>query len=246
MSLRLLFYTKLEPRASRPVRRLRYDPSVSIAIVIPVLGRPQRAAAVFASVEQATTVEHRVAFVCSPFDWNEHAACAATGADVFVVEWEPDRADWAKKINHVYRRTDEDWVFLAADDLRFHKGWDVAALQAHVETDARVIGTNDLANPRVIRGEHSTHTLVHRSYADALGTIDGPGEIVSEAYDHQFCDDELVLTAKRREEWAFASASVVEHLHPYFRKGKMDETYKKATRATREDSRVFADRKRRI
>jgi hypothetical protein len=219
---------------------------VSIAVVIPVLDRPQSAARVFASVEAATTVAHRVVFACSPSDEKEITACRATGADVFVADWEPHRGDWAKKINHVYRNSDEDWVFLAADDLRFRAGWDVAAIQTHVETEARVIGTNDLANPRVIRGEHSTHTLVHRSYADALGTIDGPGEIVSEAYDHQFCDDELVLTAKRREEWAFSHGSVVEHLHPYFRKGAMDATYRKATRATREDSRLFAMRRTRI
>lgn len=220
---------------------------MSIVVVIPVLDRPRRPRKLYENVLAATKTEHRLVFACSLGDEAEILACQGTGADVFVTHWHADRADWAKKINHVYRYlSDEDWIFLGADDLRFEQGWDVAALQTHVETGARVIGTNDLANPRVTAGQHSTHTLVHRSYADQHGTIDGPGEIVSEAYDHQFCDDELVMTAKRRGEWAFSKGARVEHQHPYFKTARMDATYKKALRATREDSRTFAERRRRI
>lgn len=217
-----------------------------VHIVIPVLGRPKRAAAVYESAS-ATTVPHEITFACSPGDKRQIEACDATGAWVFVSDWRPDRADWARKINAVYRdHSDAPWLLLGADDLTFHPGWAEAALEVGERTGAGVVGTNDLSNPRVIAGRHSTHPLVRRSYADDLGTIDGPGQVVAEVYDHQFADDELVATAQRRHKWAFARGAHVEHLHPYFGKGAMDATYRKALRATRADQQLFSERRRLI
>lgn len=113
-------------------------------------------------------------------------------------------------------------------------------------TGAGVIGTNDLGNPRVLAGRHSTHPLVSRRYANEMGTLDGPGQVVAEVYDHQYCDDELVLTAQRRAEWAFAREAVVEHLHPFFGKAEMDATYDKAIAKTADDRATFMRRRRQL
>jgi hypothetical protein len=216
--------------------------NAEILIAIPVLGRPWRAASVYESATGATDVPHRVVFLVSPADDAQRAACVATGAEVIDVSWSPGPGDWARKINAAYYRSDEPWIFLGADDLCFCDGWASAALAVGEETDAGVVGTNDDGNPRVKAGQHSTHPLVRRSYVDALGTIDGIG-ILCEQYDHQYSDDELVETAKSRGAWAFARDAEVEHLHPYFGKAEMDETYEKALRATQADKTLFERRR---
>ncbi len=212
-----------------------------LLLIIPVLGRPARARPLYESASQATDVPHRILFVCSPNDLEQTHACVATGADVELVPWEAGWGDWARKVNLAYRISDEPWLFLGADDLCFCEGWASKALAR--AADFGVVGTNDLGNPRVLRGEHSTHPLVRRSYADEHGTIDGPG-VVCEEYDHQFVDDELVETAKARGAWTFAEDAWVEHLHPYFQKGMADATYAKATRNTLADRKLFRERRK--
>lgn len=212
-----------------------------IAIIVPVLGRPEKAAPLVENIRAATRdVEAGIYFVCSPSDADEIRACKATGATVLVVNWEPGPGDYARKINYGYRATGEPWIFTGADDLIFHPRWATAAFTAGL--GAHVIGTNDLHNPRVVAGMHSTHTLVARSYANECGTVDGPGLIYHEGYDHQFCDDEMVRTAQWRGAWAFAREAHVEHLHPHFGGAEMDATYRKALAATLADSRLFQSR----
>ncbi len=160
-----------------------------------------------------------------------------------VVGWHPGKADFAKKINYGFSHTESEWVFQGADDLLFYEGWDHQALMAARKQRRRVIGTNDLHNPSVRRQLSSTHTLIARSYIEEYGgTEDGSGIVFSEAYDHQYVDTEFVEVARRRHEWTFCRQAVVEHLHPHWGIGEMDATYKKATRATGADYRLFRQR----
>ena len=63
---------------------------------------------------------------------------------------------FARKINKAYPETTAPWVKVVGDDCRFHPGWlDQAQLVARLY-GAKVIGSNDLANPRVIAGDHAT------------------------------------------------------------------------------------------
>lgn len=223
-----------------------------IAVLIPVLDRPQNAQRVFDSIAANTVTPHRVLFLCTPLDILEIEAARATGADVHIVSWEAGRGDWARKINEGYRLTDDPFMLCGADDLRFHKRWDIEALRVAEESGAGVIGTNDLGNPMVMRGRHATHPLVRRSYIDAQGTIDEPGKVLHEGYHHQWVDTELVATAQMRREWGFAKHSYVEHLHPFWpikgepgkHKGEMDTTYEKALSTSRDDLAHFNSRKR--
>jgi hypothetical protein len=196
-----------------------------------------------ASIRVGTSVSRRVIFLCSPGDEEEIIVCQRTGAEVQIVEWEAGHGDWARKINYGFTLSEDPFVLLGADDLAFHSGWDTAALEVAERTGAGVIGTNDLGNATVMAGKHSTHPLVRRSYIDEYGTVDERGKILHEGYRHQWVDTELVETAKARGQWAFAKDSRVEHLHPFWHKGKMDATYKKALSTPQEDHHLFANRR---
>lgn len=211
----------------------------AIVVVVPVLNRPHAVAPLLENIAAATPEPHRVAFIPDPDDELELEAIRAAGGDV-VLEL---AGGYAAKVNAAAAVTDEPYVMLAADDLRFHRGWATAALELMSDT-VGVVGTNDLGNRRVIRGDHATHSLVARWYVDELGTIDEPGRILHEGYRHNFCDDELVGTAKSRGAFAFARDAVVEHLHPNWGKGDDDETYQLGMSSWREDRRRFHERAR--
>lgn len=225
----------------------------SIVILVPVLGRGDAVARMTRSVRR--TQDHRVPwsllFLCSPGDDEGNAAVAAIKNEFALdqrigsieVPWEPGGGDWAKKINFGYRHTIADFMLLGATDLEFHGGWQIAALEVARQTGAGVIGTNDLGNATVMRGHHSTHPLVRRAYIDEYGTIDEERTVVHEGYQHQWVDTELCETAKARGQWAFAKDSRVEHLHPFWHKGRMDATYVKALSTPHEDHRLWGQRR---
>lgn len=187
---------------------------------------------------------YRLLFVCSQDDDDEIAACSEAG-DVLVVEWPAGAGDYARKINAGYRATTEPFIFTGADDLVFHEGWAREALELASETGAGVVGTDDLWNPAVRRGDHSTHSLIRRAYVEQDGASwDGPGVVYHEGYDHQFVDTELVAVAMQRGRWAFCRAARVEHLHPFAHKGEMDATYRKGLAHGRDDRRLYESRRR--
>ena len=213
-----------------------------IDILIPCLRRPQNAIPLALSAT-FTLSPYRLVFICSPRDSQQISACTDTGAEVMIVDWSPGPADYARKINHGYRETSSEWVFQGADDIRFTEGWDTEALAC----DKRVIGTNDLHNPSVLRGRGSTHSLIARSYIEELGgTEDGSGDILCELYDHQYVDRELIEVARRRGEFISCLTSVVEHFHPHWGNAERDSTYTKAWRQTGADHRLFRKRLGRV
>jgi hypothetical protein len=150
--------------------------------------------------------------------------------------------DYARKINAGYRSTVESLLFLGADDLCFHPGWFEAAI-ARLGPGVGVVGTNDLGSARVMRGEHSTHSLVTREYADKFGIVDSPGCVLYEGYPHEWVDDELVGTAKKRGAWAMALDSHVEHLHPNWGKAPNDVMYQQQATRMRLGQNIYTQRR---
>jgi hypothetical protein len=215
-----------------------------IDILIPVLARPWNVAPLVESIEATTEEDHRAVFICSPGDDEEIAACRAHGYVTLIVPWEPGPADFARKINWAFEQTDSEWVFQGADDIRFSARWDSEALRVAKIRRRSVIGTNDLHNPAVLQGRHSTHTLFSRDYIvrHGSGTLDGTGRVFCELYDHQFVDTEFCEVAMLRKEWAFAKRAVVEHHHPYWGVVPYDPTYTKALRATAADLALYRSR----
>ena len=195
--------------------------SADLAILVPMLGRPHRIAPLLRTIELTVPGAH-VLFLVSPGDVAVHREVDRHGRPRVTVPKLPT-GDYARKINAGYRNTTQSHLFTAADDLHFHPGWYEAAV-AQLTPGIGVVGTNDLGSPRVMAGEHSTHSLVTREYADR-GTIDEPRKIYCELYIHEFVDDELVGTAKRRGAWAFAADAHVEHLHPDWGKAPSDRMY---------------------
>lgn len=212
------------------------------AVIIPVLHRPHRVEPLLESIDAATSERHRVLFMCTTGDEAEIAAVDAAGAEHLEVDFQP-RGDYARKINLGYEATDEPLLFLAADDLRFHPCWLERAISRLLD-GVGVVGTNDLGNPRVTAGHHATHSLVTRVYADEHGTIDEPHKILHEGYHHEYVDDELVGTAKRRGAWVFADDSFVEHLHPHWNKAPTDDLYDGQAARMRASADHFKQRRR--
>jgi hypothetical protein len=184
--------------------------TADLVVLVPMRGRSHRVEPLLASIADATP-EAAVLFLVTPEDVDVRDAVGHAGARSVLVPWRP-AGDYARKINEGIRHTAEPLIFTGADDLRFHPGWFETAT-AKLTEGVGVVGTNDLCNRRTIRGEHSTHSLVTRDYT-FLGQIDGAAGLLHEGYVHEYCDDEMVGTAKHRRAYAHAHDAVVEHLHP--------------------------------
>lgn len=194
------------------------------------------------SINACTTVDFSVIFICTLRDTEQIDACKATGARILSIEG--GRSEYPRKMNHAFSKTDREFVLLAADDLQFEQSWDTVALAMAKETEAGVIGTNDCFNPHVMKGEFSTHPLVRRSYVMEQGaSLDGPGFLCHEGYDHNYTDLELSELAQSRGEWAFCPESRICHRHPGFIGKNRDETYKKGFRQFKRDGQLFQKRK---
>lgn len=242
---------------------------MTIVVVVPVLNRPQRVAPLVESFLAARAVESTLLFVVSPNDIGERGEIlaairlspyAAMFVDAFDVEFVPGPGDFARKVNAAFRISKTlygagppEFIFQAADDVRFEPGWDVEALRVAEATGAGVVGTNDQANPLVVAGRHSTHSLIRCSYVDECGgSLDGPGVVFHEGYGHQYVDNELIELAKHRGCYAHALRSVVRHDHPFFapRRSRadalMDDTYRKGQSTSVADRKLWLQRRRLI
>lgn len=216
----------------------------ALVVLVPVLGRPSNVGPLLASFQENTPDSARLLFVTSVGDTVEEEAIDAAGAErISIVSHGRHRGDYARKINAGYEQTDEPLIFLGADDLRFHPGW-LEAAAAPLGGTVHVVGTNDLGNPRVLVGDHSTHSLVTRRYADRYGTIDKTHRILHEAYPHEFVDDEFIATAKSRDAFAFAEDSIVEHLHPHWGKAPTDPLYDAQRQRMVVGRRIYNSRRR--
>lgn len=221
------------------------DQGGDLTILVPMLGRPHRVAPLLMSIT-ATVPNAEVIWCCTPGDDRVLAEVDR------VIDEKPleqrrilvdhARGDYARKINIGYRESDRDLLFTGACDLLFRPGWYVAVLTQFVQFGVGVVGTNDLGASRVMAGDHATHSLVSRWYADHHGTIDQRGQILHEGYWHEYSDDELVATAKYRMAWVHAADSHVEHLHPDYKKAPHDSLYLQQRRRMRQGEKLFRQR----
>lgn len=214
-----------------------------VAILIPVLRRPHRVRPLLANIEQATPEAHTVLFVADADDWDELAALDHEHANYITTAARPP--NYPAKMNQALKATSEPFVFLAADDLQFHYGWLTTALR-YMSSNVGVVGTDDGGvNKRVASGQHATHMLVRRAYVDEYGaTFDAtPGVLCHEGYGHCYVDDELIGTAQARNTYAHASDSIVEHLHPFADKSKVDSVYRLGRRSIPNDKALFYERR---
>jgi len=210
-----------------------------IAVIVPVLGRPQHAASFMASLRASTGLAHVYA-VCQGDDPDTAAAWLDAGAEVLE---SGEQTSFAAKANLGYAKTSEPWVLLVGSDVHFYPGWLDQALAAAAPGPYHVVGTNDCGNPRVIAGEHATHMLIRRAYIDQVGASwDGPGIVAHEGYRHWAVDDEIVTAAKQRGVWAMALGSKIEHMHPMWGKAEDDKIYQLGQSFAEQDLKLFQER----
>lgn len=211
-----------------------------VVVLVPMLGRAHLIGRLLESIR--TTSEAAVLWLTSPHDAEVRSALDELGERRLDVVWQPV-GDYARKINTGYRATTEPLLFLGAIDLVFHPGWFEAAA-ARLTPGVGVVGTNDLGSARVMAGRHATHFLVSREYVDRFGTIDQPGQVLHEGYVHEYVDDELVATARKRRAWEHAGDSHVEHMHPNWGKAPTDDMYAQEGQRMRQSVIVFRRRAR--
>lgn len=215
-----------------------------IDVLVPVLGRHRNVPPLVASFRATASAMDEIHFLCSPGDDAQIEACLQSGEHTLIVEWPAGRADWARKINYGFRMTERPLLLLGADDVTFEQGWREALLEC--VRDFGVIGTNDMASRHVTSGRSSTHPLVRRSYIEEYGgTLEGPGTLIHEGYDHNFSERELIEIAKRRRQWVFCPEAVIRHRHPLWGTEEWDPTYEKAMARYEDDARLFRSRRAR-
>ena len=214
---------------------------LQLATLVPVLRRPHRVQPLINSFLESRTPGLLV-FIVQLDDIDERIVLRNNEFPSMRILTTVNASTWPEKINVGVDQIDADWYLCAADDVHFHKGWWSATRELRDNPQIGVIGTNDMGNPRVIAGEHTTHPLIRRKYIQTYGTIDQPGVAIHEGYRHWYCDDELVLTAKHRDAWAFCDAARIEHLHPYWTGEQMDATYLLGESAANIDYETFKRR----
>jgi len=217
---------------------------IGVTVITPVLHRADTIAPMVQSIWDTGEKPH-ILFVATNSDAAViDAIHALPGDDIDLLLMEPRRnGDYATKVNYAATHSEQPVVFLGASDLKFHDGWLTAALR-RLNEGFGVVGTNDLGNSRVQSGQHSTHSFVTRWYMNEYGTIDEPGKILHEGYVHEFCDDELIGTARHRHLYAWAEDSIVEHLHPFWGKAPMDRMYSDSNRRMRRSRHLFNRRRK--
>lgn len=218
----------IEPAPVTPV------PSTgTVAVIVPVLNRPAAAEPFMRSWSASHPNGSRVYAVTDLEDTATRKAWEAAGATVLT----SDRGStFACKVNYGLEATQEPWLLLVGDDVRFHPGWLQAALK--VGEIHHVVSTNDGARDDLER--LAVHPMMSRRYILERGaSFDGPGLIAHEGYAHWYVDREWSLLAVERGVMAFAPDARIEHLHPIFGKGEMDDTYRLGQAAAREDQRTY-------
>lgn len=216
-----------------------------VDVIVPVLHRPQNVKPFMESLRASTGLA-RAWFVCEEGDDVQADEVRSYGGNVLF-----HSGSFAKKANFAFDQlsalSEAQWVFLAGDDVKFRPGWLDHCFEVARRYKAKVVGTNDLANPRVMRGEHATHMLVERAYVMGKGASwDGPGVLCHEGYHHWFVDDELVTVAKQHGVFQVALGSEVEHVHPMVGKAPNDAVYDLGADKAQEDEKLFKARFRKF
>lgn len=213
-----------------------------VAIIVPVLGRPEHAETLTESLRVNTPKGTcKVIAICENAEdtaaWIPYANLTALEESVHT---------FAEKVAWAYPRlVSEPYVLLVGSDVAFKPHWLESAMKVANKTGAGLIATNDLGNPRVMAGRHATHPLISRRYIEEKGASwDGPGTIVHTGYRHNAVDDEWSTKALLDGEFAFARRSVIEHRHPIWGKGDMDWVYAKGQESFNEDVALFLSRLR--
>ena len=198
-----------------------------VALLFPVLGRPQRVKSLLGNLARTTPEPHRTIFAAS--DEETIRELLSFGAEYITDEGE----SWPTRINRLYSLTTEPYVFLGADDYTFYLGWLTEALRVMADVDG-VVALNDMHNP------DGTACLVSRRYVEQEGaTWDEKGIVIHPGYQHNWSDTELFNVARSKGRYAYCKEAIVEHMHPSAGKAHEDATYRLGQESELQDRVLF-------
>lgn len=201
-----------------------------IAIFIPTLYRPKNLPKVINSIYDTAFNECNIYAMCPDDDIESQEIL-----DEYDVKFWTDKGDmrFAKRIQWMYRMTNESWFLTGADDLVFTEGWLDAAKP--FMNNYSVISFEDNCNPTL----PGTNFLIRRKYIkEDSGVVDSPNTVFCQEYFHNFVDNELWGTAIKRGVFA-KCPGVIEHLHPTIGKAEWDDIYEVAQQNFHNDATLF-------
>lgn len=209
----------------------------SVAILVPVLGRPHRVRPLVENIQAVTPEPHTIYFCASDQPTIDELK-RVMGTHVWAVFDEGDT--WPKRINRLFTSTEEPYIFTAADDLLFHEHWLSEAMRAMKGMrEEGVVVVEDMHNP------NGTMALIARTYIMKYGgSADVKGQVMHPGYTHNWSDTELFSVAQSRRLLVRCRTSVVEHLHHEAGKMPWDDTYAKGMEHELEDRMLFRRRRR--
>lgn len=203
------------------------------AILIPSLWRPEGLSRVLHNLEKTTPETHQVYACVDRNDGESMQVCLDFGVN-FITD---DGDYFVPRLQKLYEWSTEPWFFTGSDDIIFSNGW-LTGCFAAAQDHHRVICPNDGHNP------NGTNFLVSREYiTEHSGTIDGTNEVYHPGYFHNFSDDELVGTARKRGVYTRAMGVLVESTHPGFGNAPDDDTYRKPRAMWGHDEALYHSRR---
>ena len=210
------------------------------AILVPSLNRPQRLRFAIDNIHANTPEDHRILFCVSD---EESKRILEEQGEWFLDDSDDEDRRYVTRMNklvHEPLALECDALFFGSDDVIHHDGWLGEALK-ELEGFSCVV-VNDGHNP------NGTQALIRTEYL-AHAVFDAPGDAFHGGYQHNFADTEQHFTAYKRNQYARAMGSHVEHLHPIWQSANAipwDETYTNASVGWDHDQALFRERAQRI
>lgn len=215
--------------------------SAKLAILIPSYGRPEKLRKVISNIHRMTASEHTIYVIAEESDEDTMAVANLDGIHVIK---NPAPHTYVGAINTGYRLSAEPYVYCAADDVWFTRGWDKPVVEL-LDAGWGMVGTKD-DWPISKSGIHASHFAVRRDYIEQEGgVLDQVGVIYHPGYRHFQCDIETELTAHTRGRFVLAS-STVHHKHWVNGQAEMDDTYSKEKERFNLDMDVFNRRRKEL
>lgn len=207
-----------------------------VAILIPTVDRLENIKKCVQSIIDNTVLPYEIYVMTKHkpiIDW-------CRDREIVVFEDESDDIRYNTRINHMYRETQEPYLFTGSDDVIFEKGW-LEGLMGGIGKGYAVIGANDGYNPM------STNFLIKREYIEKQsGCLDTLNVIFYPKYQHNFVDVELLSTAKKRNQYVQVVNAKVTHHHWRKDPSKYDKTYQWADERVEKDMYTWHDRKKKF
>jgi hypothetical protein len=131
---------------------------------------------------------------------------------------------------YLWEQTKSEIVMMCADDLIFRtKGWDTKVKELMPEDLIGVVSYDDLGRPRKENG----HPFIGKKLIQLVGYLCYP------KLKHS-CVDNWVVDIATGIDRFFYSDLVIEHMHPKYGKGEVDETYFANTKTIKkEDGNIY-------